>query len=96
MFRPAVRNVYILLDYGTFINGTTDTNEPFVQLLSTTDPAQAHLDFVNVRGAGQIRSAPTPTGGASLASAAPLCSKQNRMGGVLAIFVPVFLCLYFC
>jgi len=43
-------NVYMLIDYGDFVDtSTTTTNNPYVQLLSTTDPAQAHADFVAVR-----------------------------------------------
>jgi hypothetical protein len=42
--------VYLLLNYGDFINGSTsNTASPFVQLLSTTDPAAAHADFVATR-----------------------------------------------
>lgn len=41
-----VRNVYALFDYGDFIHGFTD---PYIQFLSTTEPAEAHQDFVTVR-----------------------------------------------
>ena len=44
-------NVYLLLDYGDFIDGTTNnTANPYVQLLSTTtDPTTAHNQFVAMR-----------------------------------------------
>ncbi|KAI9448437.1 acid protease [Lactarius indigo] len=42
-------NVYLLIDYGDFVDGTTKTNDPYVQLLSMTDPAAAHADFVATR-----------------------------------------------
>ncbi|KAJ7486168.1 aspartic peptidase domain-containing protein [Mycena galericulata] len=44
-----LRNVYVLVNYGDFIAGSTSKAAPFMQFLSTTDPAQAHTDFVNVR-----------------------------------------------
>jgi hypothetical protein len=38
--------VYVLLDYGDFIDGSTsNTAAPYVQLLATTDAAAAHADF---------------------------------------------------
>ena len=45
-----VTNVYLLIDYGDFVDATTsNTTSPYVQLLSTTDPAAAHNDFVAAR-----------------------------------------------
>lgn len=44
-----VRNVYILFDYGNFLDTSTDRNEPFIQLLSTTDSDKAHQDFASIR-----------------------------------------------
>ena len=42
--------MYLLLNYGDFIDGSTNhTAAPFAQLLSTTDPAAAHADFVATR-----------------------------------------------
>lgn len=47
---PQVRNVYLLVDYGDFVDGSMNTiADPYVQLLSITDPTAAHADFVNVR-----------------------------------------------
>ena len=57
----AVRNVYMLVNYGDFVDGnTSNTAAPYVQLLSTTNPASAHADFVNVR-LKQTSSGATPT-----------------------------------
>lgn len=47
-----VRNVYLLINYGDFVDGAQTKTSPYVQLLSTTDPASAHLDFINVRLGG--------------------------------------------
>jgi len=48
-----VTNVYLVLNYGDFIDGSTsNTSNPYVQILSTTDPAKAHADFVATRLGG--------------------------------------------
>jgi hypothetical protein len=49
LISAAVRNVYLLINYGDFVDGTTNKAPPYAQLLSLTDPAAAHLDFVDVR-----------------------------------------------
>ncbi len=50
LIRRAVRNVYLLINFGNFVdNSMNNTANPYVQLLSTTDPASAHADFVSVR-----------------------------------------------
>ncbi|KAH9172154.1 aspartic peptidase domain-containing protein, partial [Lactarius sanguifluus] len=46
-------NVYLLIDYGDFVDGTTKTDPPYVQLLPMTDPAAAHADFVATRLSGK-------------------------------------------
>ena len=47
---PPVRNVYLLINFGDFVDGGMNTTaDPYVQLLSITDPAAAHADFVSVR-----------------------------------------------
>ncbi|KAI0344418.1 aspartic peptidase A1 [Trametopsis cervina] len=48
-----LRNAYALFDYGDWVDETSnDRNDPFIQLLSTTDKAAAHNDFVQVRLGG--------------------------------------------
>lgn len=45
-----VRNTYSLFDYGDWVNeASNDRQEPYIQLLSVTNVAQAHADFVKVR-----------------------------------------------
>ncbi|KAK0221601.1 aspartic peptidase domain-containing protein [Armillaria fumosa] len=47
-----LRNVYAVFNFGDFVAGGNDTTirgDPYVQFLSTTDPAEAHSDFVAVR-----------------------------------------------
>ncbi|KAH9037651.1 acid protease [Lactarius pseudohatsudake] len=46
-------NVYLLIDYGDFVDGTTKTDDPYVQFLPMTDPAAAHADFVATRLSGK-------------------------------------------
>jgi hypothetical protein len=49
-----VRNAYFLVDFGDFVDGSTNTAPPYVQLLSlTNNSAAAHQDFVKVRLSGQ-------------------------------------------
>ncbi|KAF8214330.1 hypothetical protein K438DRAFT_2149621, partial [Mycena galopus ATCC 62051] len=47
-----LRNVYTLINFGDFIVGSTSKAYPCIQLLSLTDPAQAHAEFVKVRLGG--------------------------------------------
>ena len=48
--RDPVTNVYLLLDYGDFIDTTSNnTANPYIQLLSMTDPTTAHNEFVAMR-----------------------------------------------
>ncbi|KAI0358431.1 acid protease [Trametes cingulata] len=48
-----LRNAYILMSFGDFVDGSlTKAGEPFVQLRSLTDPAEAHEDFVQLRLGG--------------------------------------------
>lgn len=44
----------MLIDYGDFVDGTSSTADPYIQLLATTnDLTEAHQDFVNVRLGGK-------------------------------------------
>lgn len=50
---PAVRNAYILMNFGDFVDGSTEqVGDPFVQLHALTDPVEAHGDFVQQRLGG--------------------------------------------
>ncbi|KAI0067567.1 acid protease [Artomyces pyxidatus] len=52
-----LRNAYLLINFGDFLDGTNATAPPFVQLLAlTNDTALAHRDFVNVRLGGVDRT----------------------------------------
>lgn len=45
-----VRNAYTLFDYGDWVDeSSNDREDPYIQLLPTTDKTQAHNDFVQVR-----------------------------------------------
>lgn len=62
-----MRNAYLLINYGNFVDGTTTKAPPYVQLLSVTDPTAAHQDFINSRLGGatptdvQMFATDTPT-----------------------------------
>ncbi|KAF8650126.1 hypothetical protein AX16_005363 [Volvariella volvacea WC 439] len=47
-----LRNVYMLVDYGDFVVGSTERDDPYIQFLSTTEVEEAHRDFVQVRLGG--------------------------------------------
>lgn len=61
-----MRNAYLLINYGDFVDGTTTKAPPYVQLLSVTDPTAAHQDFINMRLGGA-----TPTDGQMFATDTP-------------------------
>ncbi|THH26418.1 hypothetical protein EUX98_g7772 [Antrodiella citrinella] len=45
-----LRNTYMLVNFGDFVdNAGKNTTDPYVQLLPTTDLAEAHNDFVSAR-----------------------------------------------
>ncbi|TCD60070.1 hypothetical protein EIP91_010788 [Steccherinum ochraceum] len=45
-----LRNTYMLVNFGDFVEGSTKkTNDPFIQLLPTTELGEAHNDFVSTR-----------------------------------------------
>ncbi|KAF5345679.1 hypothetical protein D9758_013038 [Tetrapyrgos nigripes] len=48
-----LRNVYTVINFGDFVDGSNDTiADPYIQLLPTLDKAKAHQDFVNQRLGG--------------------------------------------
>ena len=72
ILRFSVRNVYSLFDYGNYVdNASNDRGDPYVQLLSVTDTAEAHADFVKVRLNG------TDTTGSASATLLP-SSKESH------------------
>jgi hypothetical protein len=64
MLSFTVRNTYLLINYGDFVQGGFNTAPPYVQLLPTTnDTSGTHSDFVKVRlkGVDNGRKASTPS-----------------------------------
>jgi hypothetical protein len=57
-----VRNVYMLMNYGDFIIGTTDRADPYVQFLSTTDPAEGISIIHFVLALDRLWPSPSPHG----------------------------------
>ncbi|KZT70994.1 acid protease [Daedalea quercina L-15889] len=48
-----LRNAYLLVDLGDYVDGSTaSTADPYIQLLTLTNPAEAHKDFVDQRLGG--------------------------------------------
>ncbi|TFY65812.1 hypothetical protein EVG20_g5276 [Dentipellis fragilis] len=64
-----LRNAYMMVNYGDFVDGSTSKADPYVQLLPTTnDTAEAHSDFVTVRldgvdktGEQRLSNTPAPS-----------------------------------
>ena len=54
-----MRNAYTLFDYGDFIPSSDEKDPPYMQLLSITEPSEAHADFVAIR-LGGIDVTPRP------------------------------------
>lgn len=48
-----MRNAYSLINFGKLVNGGSNTNQPYVQMLPLTDQAAAVNDFIQVRTNGQ-------------------------------------------
>ncbi|KAJ7636236.1 aspartic peptidase domain-containing protein [Roridomyces roridus] len=71
-----LRNVYVLINFGDFVAGSNSKADPYIQLLSITDLAQAHTDFVNERlnGTDTTVSLYGPSG------ALELVATQNKNG----------------
>jgi hypothetical protein len=75
----SVRNAYLLVNYGDFVDGGNSTAPPYVQLLSTTnDSATTHQDFVTVRLGGKDTTTNLNTNpGNSGSSTTPTSSSSN-------------------
>ncbi|KAI0826793.1 acid protease [Trametes gibbosa] len=90
-----LRNAYTYINFGDFVDGAPDgTADPYVQLLPTTnDTAEAHADFLRVRG----NSPWAPSGRslrARLRAHLPLVIGLAVTGGVL-LLVGLGVCGYY-
>ncbi|KAG9027578.1 hypothetical protein FRB95_007609 [Tulasnella sp. JGI-2019a] len=71
-----LRNAYTLFDYGNFLyESPKDSAAPYIQLLSLTNPADAHADFVNVR---VNKSTSTNTGPAPTSTATTVVAGKSN------------------
>ncbi|KAK0464234.1 aspartic peptidase domain-containing protein [Desarmillaria tabescens] len=95
-----LRNVYAVFNYGDFIaegNDTSNRGDPYVQFLSTTDPTEAHSDFVTVRlngndtTGGQTLNGPTSSGSGGL----PRAVYFGIAAGVLGLGLLLMVCAFF-
>jgi len=79
-----LRNAYLYVNMGDFIDGSNNTADPYLQLLSVTnDSAQAHRDFVQVRGGGNDT---TTAEGSSTKNS---FSKKKALGKGLKIIIAI-------
>lgn len=52
-YQLLVRNAYMLINFGDFVQGRTDkVADPYIQLLPLTEATEAHEDFVSLRLSG--------------------------------------------
>ena len=90
-----VRNVYLYVNFGDFVDGkANETAPPYIQLLSTTnDTSQADSDFVKARGNTQSWD---PSGSSLLArirAHLPLVIGVSVAAGVVLLASIAFCCL---
>ena len=88
--RNPVRNVYLLVNFGDFVDGSVNTTaDPYVQLLSTTDPTAASADFANVRLNQTNNNVSAPTDEALRAKPRPveISSSNNNNSNVKTAFL---------
>ena len=93
-----MRNAYLLVDFGDFVDGTTNTTNPYIQLLSTTnDSTNAHQDFVKVRLSGGSNGSTTSD---NKTSSSPISSKIRKIlviaGGIGLAILGLLAALCFC
>ena len=90
----AVRNAYLSINYGDFVDGDTNTTaDPYVQLLSiTNDTAETHSDFQKVRG-NAVALNGTAGAGAWVRSHLPLVIGLAAGLGALLLAAIAFCCL---
>jgi len=82
-----LRNAYLLVNYGDFVDGTATKAQPYVQLLSVTDPAAAHQDFVQTRlGGVDTTGMQVLTGGRPVSSHDVSSSRKGRQTGKIVIY----------
>lgn len=73
-----LRNAYMLVNFGDFVDGTSNTANPYVQLLSlTNNTAEVHKDFVNVRLGGKDTTINLNNGTSSSSSSSSSSSPKS-------------------
>ena len=80
---PSVRNAYMLVNFGDFIDGKANkVANPYVQLLPTTDNiTEAHSDFVQVRLKGNDSTSSQSFSDTFTPSGPPDVRATNNNGG---------------
>lgn len=95
-----LRNAYLLVNFGDFVDGNTSAKaDGYTQLLPTTNAATAHAEFVKVRGSGSLPST-AASGEVSASSvghkigtaAKRIAIIAGIVGGVLLLAVLGFCC----
>jgi hypothetical protein len=96
-----VRNAYLLIDFGSFIDeAPPGTNAPYIQLLPITDTSKASTDFAKVRSANRTYTTNdlSETGTShqsSTTSKMPTWAIGAIVGGVVSLLL-LGSCIYCC
>jgi hypothetical protein len=78
-----------LLNYGDFIDGSVyNSSDPYAQILSTTDPASAHADFVATRLGGKDTTGSQSFRGSGSGSGSG--SSKKKSGFFQKYRIPIF------
>lgn len=97
-----MRNAYLVVNFGDFLDGNTTTKAPgYTQLLSTTNASQAHADFVKIRLSGSLPSTHA-SGSAASSGKGGVSSTFKRIaivagivGGIVLLLTVGFCCWCF-
>lgn len=82
-----LRNAYLLVNFGDFVDGNTTAVAPgYTQLLAMTDPATAHAEFVKVRQSGTL---PSTSGASGDVSASTVGNKVKMTAKKIAMIVGI-------
>jgi hypothetical protein len=86
-----VRNAYLYVNMGDFIDGSNNTADPYLQLLSiTNDTAKAHQDFIQARAGGNAAAANAEQAlGKSSSKPTATSSKKKSLSKISKILIAV-------
>ncbi|VDB91841.1 unnamed protein product [Peniophora sp. CBMAI 1063] len=101
-----LRNAYVLIDFGDFVDNGKDTSDPFVQMLPTTTNTTAHVEFQSARGNSSPTLLPASQQSHSPETAAEIKAHREQkvlkywpyilVGCLAFVFISTGLCIWAC